>query len=110
MEFMVTSFTSLLLISDRKELRMSSVSYAFTRNREGYDSNLAMLVSEKEDETVHQLGEVLEHVDSGLAVEHRNPGNDKTTDVGVVHRQVLLQQGDEALQIDGAGLGDDLLQ
>ena len=110
MEFMVTSFTSLLLISDRKELRMSSVSYALRRNREDYDSNLAMLVSEKEEETVHQLGEVLEHVDSGLAVEHRNPGNDKTTDAGVVHRQVLLQQGDEALQIDGAGLGDDLLQ
>lgn len=89
---------------------MSSVSYALRRNHEGYDANLAMLVSEKEEETVHQLGEVLEHVDSGLAIEHRNPRNDKTTDIGVVHRQILLQQGDKALQIDGAGLGDDLLQ
>ena len=107
---MVTSFTSLLLISDRKELRISSVSYTLNGNHEGYDSDLAVLVSEKEEESVYQLGEVLKHVDSRLAIENRNPGNDKTTDVGVVHRQVLLQQGDKTLQIDGTGLGYDLLQ
>ena len=79
-----------------------------------------MLVAQEEEESVDQLRKVLQHVHARLVVQHLrvmrdadthgDPGHHQATDARVVHRQILLEQGNELVEIDRPRLGHDLLQ
>ena len=91
-----------------------------SRRERSNHADLAMLVSEKQEQAFHQLGEVFEHVHARLVVQnlpvrgsegaYGDPGDDEAACVRTAHRYVLLKQGNEDGKVDGFRFRYDLFE
>ena len=69
-----------------------------------------MRIAQHVEESVEELREKVENVDSGDIVHDIDPGNEETPDVWALVVDVLFHQRNELLDVEVLGLHHDLLE